>query len=190
MSIGNSAFIKAPLWKIDTDNGVLKVAVPYLCASADTSSGLCKVIVGGLVYEVPTFEQLDGNPALIMSAITTEKREGCVGAIEKSGSRIDVAIGHGAQLSGLVLRTASGIDITDPSIPIYIIKDNGQVSMTTPEKCNGLDVTYAWYSIPYKNAPVDESADGKVVETKRHIVVPGYGAIEISIRATTVYTEK
>lgn len=186
LSIGMSAFIKAPLWKVD-ETGVLKVAIPYLCAAADVETGMSTVVAGGIVYNVPAFTPVEGAKPMVISKAVIENKEGCAGAVTVDGNKVDAAIGHCGQMAGLVL-SSNGKAITDTALLVYVLKNDGTASITTPEMCNGENVTYAWYSFPYSNRPVSEEEDGIVSNTVKRLVVPGYGSLEVSIHAEKVYT--
>lgn len=186
LSIGMSAFIKAPLWKVD-ETGVLKVAMPYLCAAADVATGMSTVVAGGIVYNVPAFTPVEGAKPMVISKAVIEEKAGCAGAVEVDGDKVYATIGHCGQMAGLVL-SSNGAAITDTELLVYVLKEDGTASITTPEMCNGESVSYAWYSFPYSNRPVSEEEDGAFSTVSKRLVVPGYGNLDVTFQARKVYT--
>ena len=185
VSIGMSAYIHAPMWKID-DEGVLKVAIPYICAGVDPVKGTTTVTAGGINYEVPVAEPLEKGALEITKAVIQTKT-GCAGSIAVRGSEVDVVLGHKGQMAGVVFR-ANGAEILDTSLPIYVITGTGSVSITYPETCDSEMVTYAFYTFPYANHPVTEEENGQTRDLEKTIAIPGYGSINLTIHGTLLYT--
>lgn len=183
ISVGMNAFVHTPMWKIV--DGVLKVATPWMYAGADPETGIINVVAGGITYPVQVMEPVDVSKRLKIVSADVGTKEGCVGKISFEGDSIDLVLGHHGQAGGVIL-AAGDTQIVDTAQQIFIIQETGNASIVTPENLNGNVVTYMFYPFPYENRPVEESESGAHRTNTRHLVIPGYGAITLTIHATQI----
>lgn len=183
ISVGMNAFVHTPMWKIV--DGVLKIATPWMYAGADPETGIVSVVAGGITYPVQVMEPVDASKRLKIVSADVGKKEGCVGEISFEGDTIDIVLGHHGQAGGVVL-AAGDTQIVDTAQQIFIIQETGNASIVTPEKLNGKVVSYMFYPFPYENRPVEEEESGAHRTNTRHLVIPGYGAITLTINATQI----
>ena len=182
ISIGKNAYLYINVWKVV--NGVLKVAVPYLYAGMDPSTGICKVeTAGGLTYDVQVADPVEGKLS-IKSAVVTPK-EGYASDCVVTGNVIDATLGHYSQALAVTLNDGSA-DITDPSTVIYRIDAYGNMGFTVPETISGVSCTYAKYLFPWANEAVSEEAKAHTSVT---LMVPAKGVISFEINAKAVVAE-
>lgn len=178
ISVGKNAFLYLNVWKID--KGVLKVAVPYLYAGTDYTTGVCKVIAGGLCYNVNVVDPIPVEKTLKIKSIEMSAKEGFTGVVEKVDGRanhVDVTFSHAAQAL-LCVMTDGESDITSTSETIFSITTDGNMGITTPERFGSVDCTYAAYLIPWKNEPVKVPVNG---EKRYYLALPKYGTMELAV---------
>lgn len=181
LSIGKNAFIIANIWKIN-ENDDLVVAVPWLCALADTSTGITPIVVNGLMFEVSVMNPLDfGNELKITNAVVTEKT-GYPNTATINGNMIDVQVGYKTQAVCVTLSSGE-TGILDTSLMLFSITNDMDMVITTPEVLGGNSCTYSLYVLGYKEEAVTEYIEKKYVKT---LFVPGYGVIEFTINVTGI----
>lgn len=174
ISIGMNAFLYINVWKVV--DGVLKIAVPYLISLTNYETGICNVVAGGLPYEVnvsdPVTEKLKITSAFVM------QKEGFPTELVVKGNNIKTTISHATQGLALTLGDSEG-DITDTSLNIYVIRDNMNIAITTPEAVSGKNCTYLKYLVPWENAPIKKP----IPKTVSHnmIVIPDKGLFEFTV---------
>ena len=174
ISIGMNAFIYLNVWKIV--DGTLKVAIPYLYTGTDFTTGKCKVVAGGLTYEVNMIEPVTSTIAL-KSAVMSEK-EGFTNDCVVTGDTIECTFGHAAQ-SLLMIFTANDTELTTDDVVFYRFDDNNHtVAIVKPVNISGTKYSYYKYLIAYANAPVTVS---QKVDTTIHIVSPTAGEIVLRV---------
>lgn len=183
ISVGMNAFVHTPMWKIV--DGVLKVATPWMYAGADPDTGITNVVAGGITYSVNVFKPAEDAKKLKVASVSVDKKEGCIGEVSFDGTKIDVKLGHHGQAIMIVLN-AGDTAITDTSQQIFTLYENGNVSITTPERFGGVDATYVVYLFPYENRPVTEEESGDHRTSILRLVIPGYGAITLECNATQI----
>lgn len=183
ISVGMNAFVHAPLWKIV--DGVLKVAIPFLCAAADPTTGIADVTAGGITYEVPVMDPIEESKALSISKAWVGKIENYTAEYVLEGNTIYTRLGHHGQPAGILL-SCNGTELTDTSMLIYILDSNDNVSIVTPQTVLGNQATYVFYSFPYENRAVEPEEDGDHRVVTKNLVIPGYGKFSLTIDATQV----
>lgn len=184
VSIGMNAWIYAPMWKVV--DGVLKVALPFLCGAADPTTGIAEVTAGGITYEVPVMEPIEAGAALTITDMWCGEIDGHTAEISRDGNTIYTRLGHHGQPAGIVL-SSKGTPIVDTSIMIYILDSNDNVSIVKPQTVMGHESTYVFYSFPYENRAVAPEEDGDNRVVTKNLVIPGYGSFSVTIDATQVY---
>ena len=178
ISVGKNSYLYIHAWKIV--DGVLKVAVPYLYANADMSTGECKVVAGGIPYVVKVCDPVETT--LSIKSVEVESKDGCAGDISVNGNVIDVTLGHHNQIWTMVLACGDE-EITDTSLVIYRMDGNNVAAITNPETLLGKAVTYGRYELSWKNEPVTEAVE-KTVNLR--LVIPTKGSIDVTVNVHAV----
>lgn len=173
ISVGKNSYIYIHAWKIV--DGVLKVAIPYLYANVDMSTGECKVVAGGIPYVVKVCEPVETELS-IKSAFVTPK-EGFTAEAVVNGNTVEITQGHHNQVWCLVLACGDE-ELTDTSLVVYRMDTNNVAAITHPETLGGQDVTYGRYELAWKDEPITEATE-KTAELK--LVIPGKGSININV---------
>lgn len=174
ISIGMNAFLYLNVWKIV--DGTLKVAIPYLYSGTDFATGVCKVIAGGLTYDVNMVEPVEATMALKTAVMSA--KEGFSNECVVKGDTIECTFGHAAQ-SLLMTFVSGSTELTDDSLVFYRLDDtNYTMAIVKPENVSGTKYSYVKYLVPYANAPV---ATAQEVDTTIIIIAPAYGHIELNV---------
>lgn len=182
VSIGNNAFLYINVWKVI--DGVLKIAVPYLVSLTNYETGICNIIAGGLPYDITTSEPL--ITTLKIKSAWVMKKAGYPTEIVAKGNTIRTKISHLTQGLCIVFGTADE-DILDTDIMMYIIRDNMNVAITTPETVDGKSCSMLKYMLPWANAPIKKPIPTTV--SHNMVVVPSKGLIEFNV-ITDAYIAK
>lgn len=178
ISVGKNSFLYIHAWKIV--DGVLKVAVPYLYANTDMSTGECKVIAGGIPYVVKVCDPVEST--LSIKSVDVESKDGYAGDISVNGNVIDVTLGHHTQIWTMTLACGDE-EITDTSLVVYRMDGNNVAAITNPETLLGKAVTYGRYELPWKNEAVSEAVE-KTVNLR--LLIPTKGSIDITVNVHAV----
>lgn len=189
VSIGNNGFIVAPMWKVDEDKNLL-VAVALICALADIKTGITSVTVGGVTYEVPAIEATEDPKPLKITDAVINPVAGSVSSVTFTANSATAALDRFNQAIGVVI-SAGDEAITDTNLMLFVYNELNQTfSMTPPETWGGKACTYVRYMFPYANRKVDSAEAGQIRKTATKIVIPGYGVVEFTLTATSIYTEE
>lgn len=174
ISIGMNAFLNINVWKVI--DGVLKIAVPYLISLTNYETGICNIIAGGLPYEVNVSEPITDK--LKIKSVWLMKKNGYPTDIIVRGNRINTTISHATQGLCMVLGNDTE-DILDESVMVYVLRDNINIGITTPETIGGEKCSYVRYLVPWENEPIKKM----IPRTESHniIVVPDNGIFEFTV---------
>lgn len=174
ISIGMNAFLYLNVWKIV--DGTLKVAVPYLYTGTDFATGICKVVAGGLTYNVNMVEPTEATMALKTAVMSA--KEGFTNECVVKGDTIECTFGHAAQ-SLLMTFVSGSTELTDDSLIFYRLDDaNYTMAIVKPESVSGTKYSYRKYIVSYADAPV---ATAQEVNTTIIVIAPAYGEIELNV---------
>lgn len=177
ISIGMNAFLYLNVWKID-EEGNLMVAVPYIFAGTDYTTGVCKVMAGGLTYDVNVCEPLTEENVIALKSAEVTAKSGYPNECKVVGDKIEYTIGYASQAL-LLTFTAGGTDLTGDDVVFYRLDTtNFTVAINKPSTTGGKKVSYVRYSIPYADAPVSEARD---VTNNIVIVDPAHGIYECEV---------
>ena len=177
ISIGMNAFLYLNVWKID-DKGNLLVAIPYIYAGTDYTTGVCKVMAGGLTYDVNVCEPLAEDAVIALKSAEVTAKAGYPNDCKVTGNKVEYTIGYASQ--ALCLTFAAGeTELTSDDVVFYRLDmNNFTVAINKPETVGSKKVSYMRYSIAYANAPVTEARD---VENTIVIVDPKHGILELDV---------
>lgn len=179
ISIGNNAFIKAPLWKVE--NGKVYVSVAVLAVDA-SPYGKTAITVGGEDILVYAFEDSSANKLEIAEVKGLFGQGKYTNDATFSGNKITYVTGNAAQGVGIKLNLVKGEDVTPVANTVVFRKNlKNNTFGLTKEDVEGY--AYATYVFAYANKTFD-------TETKANLnyklAVPGAGAITIEIDATGI----
>ena len=173
ISIGNNAFIVAPVYLIE-DNHLL-VSNFYLTVHA--KDGIVTVKTETDAFEV-TLEGLDGGDTLALNkAIPAFTQEGRINEVTVDGSTITQVSNSGNHGLAVMLE-ADGQLLNDADLICYSLLSNGNIGMTTPNAIDGEMYTYGAY-LKYTGADYT-AEDATTITSVRTLFVPGKGSIELT----------
>ena len=176
LSIGNNAFVEAPVWKIK--EGKVLVALTWLSADALPDKAT-KVEIGGQTFEVTVYSaSVEGSTVTISGASGIYGPAGYASEATINGNTVDFRYTHGATALGIKLKVG-GVEITEANKVIFRKATDGNMGLTTTES-NGY--TYAVY-FKYANEAIGEAKD-YVKEYK--LAIPGEGVISVTLNGHAV----
>lgn len=180
LSIGMNAFVYANVWKVKDGN--LMVAIPWLYCGADASTGTCKVVAGGIEYDVTLYEPVaEGSGPYIKSVCMTKKGDHTAEA-DVSGSKVSVKYGNASQALCMIINDGEN-DVVDTTVPHFNCYATNCISITCPETVSGTVYTHMQYLIKYEVAPITEE---RSLDVNCRLVFPGKGDLKYSVHADLV----
>lgn len=141
ISIGNNAFVKAPLWKVQDS----KLLVSIFLLGLETATDEITITYGDNVKTIKGVEGVPATELPITEVLALNTQEGYTNNIETSDNNkvITQTTGFGSQAVGVVLQ-ADGEDILDTST-VILYKAGNYIGISTPETMGEDTVTFAFY---------------------------------------------
>ena len=173
VSIGNNAFLRAPLFKVE-DN-VLYVSTVLLVTFAVNEE--IKVVAGDNTKYVKDSNIMPSTILPISNVYALNTKEGYTNTVQTSDNNtvITQTAGYGTSAVGITLQS-NGEDILDSQV-IYVYRSGSSIGISTPERMDGKDVTFAYYAKYMDSAYTEE-------ETKEFnfvIYVPDSGIAQFKL---------
>lgn len=152
ISIGNNAFLRAPLFKVE-DN-VLYVSTVLLVTFAVNEE--IKVVAGDNTKYVKDSNIMPSTILPISNVYALNKKEGYTNTVEVSDNNtvITQTAGYGTSAVGVTLQS-NGEDILDSQV-VYVYRSGSSIGISTPEKMDSKDVTFAYYAKYMDSAYTEE----------------------------------
>ena len=177
ISIGNSAFIMVPVWKIK-DNNVL-VALPWL-ATDSLPVGETEIKVGGQTIKIIAYTNIENKKLTLKSVGAANTVNNHTNEITITNeNEITYNTGYGTHLGGINIADNEGNIITDSAILIFRKDANGNVGITKPDD----GFSYSFYPFAYENKTYD-TPESKTLNYKLAFI--GKGVIELTIKCNKV----
>ena len=141
ISIGNNAFVQAPLWKVQDS----KLLVSVFLLGLETVTDEITVTYGDNVKTIKGVEGVPATELPITEVLGLNTQKGYTNNIETSDNNkvITQTTGFGSQAVGVVLQ-ADGQDILDTST-VILYKAGNSIGISTPERMGDDTVTFAFY---------------------------------------------
>lgn len=178
VSIGNNAFLRAPLFKVE-DN-VLYVSTVLLVTFAVDEE--IKVIAGDNTKYVKDSNIMPSTILPISNVYALNTKEGYTNTVQASDNNtvITQTAGYGTSAVGVTLQS-DGTDILDSQV-VYVYRTGLSIGISTPERMDNKDVTFAYYA-KYMNSAYTEE------ETKEFnfvIYVPDSGIAQFNLTVNCI----
>lgn len=156
VSIGNNAFLRAPLFKVE-DN-ILYVSTVLLVTFAVNEE--IKVVAGDNTKYVKDSNIMPSTILPISNVYALNTKEGYTNKVEATDNNtvITQTAGYGTSAVGVTLQS-DGKDILDPQVVLvrkYVYKSELSIGISTPERMDGKDVTFAYYAKYMDSAYTEE----------------------------------
>lgn len=173
ISIGNNAFVQAPLWKIQDS----KLLVSVFLLGLETVSEEITVTCGDNVKTIKGVEGVPATELPITKVLGLNTKEGYTNNIETSDNNkvITQTTGFGSQAVGVVLQ-ADGQDILDTST-VILYKAGTGIGISTPERMGNDTVTFAFYGKYSTGAYTEE--DTRIFDVT--LLVPEKGIAQFNL---------
>ena len=173
VSIGNNAFLRAPLFKVE-DN-VLYVSTVLLVTFAVNEE--IKVVAGDNTKYVKDSNIMPSTILPISNVYALNTKEGYTNTVQASDNNtvITQTAGYGTSAVGITLQS-NGEDILDSQV-IYVYRSGSSIGISTPERMDGKDVTFAYYA-KYMNSAYTEE---ETRELNFVIYVPDSGITQFKL---------
>ena len=173
ISIGNNAFLRAPLFKVE-DN-VLYVSTVLLVTFAVNEE--IKVVAGDNTKYVKDSNIMPSTILPISNVYALNTKEGYTNKVEATDNNtvITQTAGYGTSAVGVTLQSGEK-DILDSQV-VYVYRTGLSIGISTPERMDGKDVTFAYYAKYMDSAYTEE-------ETKEFnfvIYVPDSGIAQFNL---------
>lgn len=141
LSIGNNAFLKAPLFKVEEN--VLYVSTALLITFAVDEE--IKVVAGDNTKYVKDSNIMPSTILPISNVYALNTKEGYTNTVQTSDNNtvITQTAGYGTSAVGVTLQL-NGEDILDPEV-VYVYRSGSYIGISTPETMDSKDVTFAYY---------------------------------------------
>ena len=141
LSIGNNAFLKAPLFKVEEN--VLYVSTALLITFAVDEE--IKVVAGDNTKYVKDSNIMPSTILPISNVYALNTKEGYTNTVQASDNNtvITQTAGYGTSAVGVTLQL-NGEDILDPEV-VYVYRSGSYIGISTPETMDSKDVTFAYY---------------------------------------------
>lgn len=177
VSIGNNAFLRAPLFKVE-DN-VLYVSTVLLVTFAVDEE--IKVVAGDNTKYVKDSNIMPSTILPISNVYALNTKEGYTNKVEATDNNtvITQTAGYGTSALGVTLQS-DGKDILDPQVVLvrkYVYKSELSIGISTPERMDGKDVTFAYYAKYMDSAYTEEETK----ELNFVIYVPDSGIAQFKL---------
>ena len=152
VSIGNNAFLRAPLFKVE-DN-VLYVSTVLLVTFAVNEE--IKVVAGDNTKYVKDSNIMPSTILPISNVYALNKKEGYTNTVEASDNNtvITQTAGYGTSAVGVTLQS-NGEDILDSQV-VYVYRSGSSIGISTPETMDSKNVTFAYYAKYMDSAYTEE----------------------------------
>ena len=178
VSIGNNAFLRAPLFKVE-DN-VLYVSTVLLVTFAVDEE--IKVIAGDNTKYVKDSNIMPSTILPISNVYALNTKEGYTNTVQASDNNtvITQTAGYGTSAVGVTLQS-NGEDILDSQV-VYVYRTGLSIGISTPERMDNKDVTFAYYAKYMDSAYTEE-------ETKEFnfvIYVPDSGIAQFNLTVNCI----
>ena len=173
VSIGNNAFLRAPLFKVE-DN-VLYISTVLLVTFAVNEE--IKVVAGDNTKYVKDSNIMPSTILPISNVYALNTKEGYTNTVEATDNNtvITQTAGYGTSAVGVTLQ-ADGKDILDSQV-VYVYRSGLSIGISTPERMDGKDVTFAYYA-KYMNSAYTEE---ETKELNFVIYVPDSGIAQFNL---------
>ena len=173
VSIGNNAFLRAPLFKVE-DN-VLYVSTVLLVTFAVNEE--IKVVAGDNTKYVKDSNIMPSTILPISNVYALNTKEGYTNKVEATDNNtvITQTAGYGTSAVGVTLQS-DGKDILDSQV-VYVYRTGLSIGISTPERMDGKDVTFAYYA-KYKDSAYTEK---ETKELNFVIYVPDSGITQFKL---------
>ena len=173
VSIGNNAFLRAPLFKVE-DN-VLYVSTVLLVTFAVNEE--IKVVAGDNTKYVKDSNIMPSTILPISNVYALNTKEGYTNTVQASDNNtvITQTAGYGTSAVGVTLQS-DGKDILDSQV-VYVYRSGLSIGISTPERMDGKDVTFAYYA-KYKDSAYTEE---ETKELNFVIYVPDSGIAQFKL---------
>ena len=141
LSIGNNAFLKAPLFKVEEN--VLYVSTVLLITFAVDEE--IKVVAGDNTKYVKDSSIMPPTILPISNVYALNTKEGYTNTVQATDNNtvITQTAGYGTSAVGVTLQL-NGEDILDPEV-VYVYRAGSYIGISTPETMDSKDVTFAYY---------------------------------------------
>lgn len=141
LSIGNNAFLKAPLFKVEEN--VLYVSIVLLITFAVDEE--IKVVAGDNTKYVKDSNIMPPTILPISNVYALNTKEGYTNTVQATDNNtvITQTAGYGTSAVGVTLQL-NGEDILDPEV-VYVYRAGSYIGISTPETMDSKDVTFAYY---------------------------------------------
>lgn len=168
VSIGNNGFIKAPLFKVEEN--ILYVSTLLLAVKGAEEN--VEVVYGDNKKIINSKEMSTVTMLPITEVLALNTKPGYTNKIETNKDNTDIVetSSYGTHAIGFIIQNGSE-KLLDPSL--YYIYSSGpkNIGISTPEKMDGKDVTFALYA-KYKTGPYTEELE-RVFDYE--LLIPGVG---------------
>ena len=152
ISIGNNAFLRAPLFKVE-DN-VLYVSTVLLVTFAVNEE--IKVVAGDNTKYVKDSNIMPSTILPISNVYALNTKEGYTNTVQASDNNtvITQTAGYGTSAVGVTLQS-NGEDILDSQV-VYVYRSGSSIGISTPETMDSKNVTFAYYAKYMDSAYTEE----------------------------------
>ena len=173
LSIGNNAFLKAPLFKVEEN--VLYVSTVLLITFAVDEE--IKVVAGDNTKYVKDSSIMPPTILPISNVYALNTKEGYTNTVQATDNNtvITQTAGYGTSAVGVTLQS-DGKDILDSQV-VYVYRSGLSIGISTPERMDGKDVTFAYYA-KYKDSAYTEE---ETKELNFVIYVPDSGIAQFKL---------
>lgn len=189
-SIGCSAYLYAPVWKVE--NQKLYVATAWLLAESLPGTKT-DIVIGSKTFSVNVFDSsVEKNKMKLESVYALSTLPNEVNEAEIAGENvINVKSSHGNHILGMVIsnngKNILNTDTSSINDVVFRLDSSGNMGFTKPETIEGKDLTYAVYLESYGKDFVDGNSEASTKVYK--LGIPGQGTINITVNFTPVYPE-
>ena len=152
VSIGNNAFLRAPLFKVE-DN-VLYVSTVLLVTFAVNEE--IKVVAGDNTKYVKDSNIMPSTILPISNVYALNTKKGYTNTVQASDNNtvITQTAGYGTSAVGVTLQS-DGEDILDSQV-VYVYRSGSSIGISTPERMDSKNVTFAYYAKYMDSAYTEE----------------------------------
>ena len=173
LSIGNNAFLKAPLFKVEEN--VLYVSTVLLITFAVDEE--IKVVAGDNTKYVKDSSIMPPTILPISNVYALNTKEGYTNTVQATDNNtvITQTAGYGTSAVGITLQS-DGKDILDSQV-VYVYRTGLSIGISTPERMDNKDVTFAYYA-KYKDSAYTEE---ETKELNFVIYVPDSGIAQFKL---------
>ena len=179
ISIGNNGFIKAPLFKVEEN--ILYVSTLLLALKGAEEN--VEVVYGDNKKIINSKEMSTVTRLPVTEVLALNTQPGYTNEIETNEDNTDIVeiSSYGTHAVGFIIQNGSE-KLLDPSL--YYIYSSGpkNIGISTPERMDGKDVTFAYYA-KYKTGPYTEELE-RVFDYE--LLIPGVGLSKFKLTAKLI----